>query len=151
MFSYLLDTNILLRIVQNGVTHHVIVRDAVTRLIADGHTLCLTSQVLMEFWVVATRPEEVNGFGWSPSFVKDELSRLQDQFRLLPERADTFEYWQQLVSKHEIKGKKAHDVRLVAAMQAHKIGHILTFNVKDFAVFTQINAVHPRYVLSEET
>jgi len=37
-----------------------------------------------------------------------------------------------------------HDARLVAAMLAHPVKYILTFNDKDFARYTDIEAVHPR-------
>ncbi len=38
-------------------------------------------------------------------------------------------------------GKQAHDTRLVAAMIAHEMTHILTFNTDDFKRFSEITAV----------
>ena len=41
-------------------------------------------------------------------------------------------------------GKKAHDARLVAAMNLHGITHIVTFNSDDFARDAGITVIHPQ-------
>ncbi|MDP5018828.1 MAG: hypothetical protein NWQ43_16260 [Dolichospermum sp.] len=40
-----------------------------------------------------------------------------------------------------------HDARLAAAMVAHNITHLLTFNVDDFKRFSEIVVVDPRSVV----
>lgn len=62
---YLADTNILLRLTRRGDPDYELVRRAVRTLKAQGATFCYTSQNLVEFWNVATRPKERNGFGLS--------------------------------------------------------------------------------------
>ena len=49
---------------------------------------------------------------------------------------------------YEVLGVQVHDARLVAAMIAHNVTHILTFNVTDFARYTDegIEAVNPAAV-----
>jgi predicted nucleic acid-binding protein len=44
---------------------------------------------------------------------------------------------------HGVSGKTTHDARLVAAMIANRITHILTFNADDFARYAGIKVVHP--------
>jgi len=61
---------------------------------------------------------------------------------LRDERA-IFEQWQTLLSENEIRGKRAHDARLVAAMKRHSIEHILTFNEGDFQRFSEITVHVP--------
>ena len=61
----LLDTNILLRVVNPAGAEYVNVRSAGDGLIAGGYQLCFASQKLVEFWNVRTRPAEKNGFGLS--------------------------------------------------------------------------------------
>jgi predicted nucleic acid-binding protein len=51
--------------------------------------------------------------------------------------------------KHEVSGVQVHDARLVAAMQVHGAARILTFNVKDFSRYMDIEAIHPRSMSSE--
>ena len=52
---------------------------------------------------------------------------------LLRDSAATYPEWKRLVVKHSVLGTKVHDARLVAAMNVHGIGRILTFNTGDFA------------------
>ena len=48
----------------------------------------------------------------------------------------------------EVKGKNAHDTRLVAAMQRHRVTTLVTFNTPDFARFTGINVFSPADILN---
>jgi hypothetical protein len=54
------------------------------------------------------------------------------RFVLLPDREELSSLWQTLVETHSITGFRAHDVRLVAAMQSYGITRLLTFNAGDF-------------------
>ena len=47
--------------------------------------------------------------------------------------SDVYAEWERLAIEHEVIGKKAHDARIVAAMNVYGITSILTFNVDDFA------------------
>ena len=60
------------------------------------------------------------------------LGFFQRRFALLPDRTDMPAKWHNLVKDHTIKGYRAHDVRLVAAMQCYGITRLLTFNGRDF-------------------
>ena len=59
----LVDTNVILRFTQNVNPGHAVARSALTQLSTSGHELCLVPQSIYEYWVVATRPVAVNGFG----------------------------------------------------------------------------------------
>ena len=101
-------------------------------------------QVVVEYWVVATRPKSANGIGLS---VKDTDSDVADFLQLLPripEPTDIFERWRRLVSSHEVSGRPAHDARLVALMQAHGLEEILTLNHRDFERFDGIRCLNPQ-------
>ena len=56
--------------------------------------------------------------------------------------------WQALARNYDVKGKNAHDARLVAAMQRHGIGHLLTFNKPDFTRFAGVCVFTPAEVLA---
>jgi predicted nucleic acid-binding protein len=129
----LADTNILLHRIRCHDTRYRQTRDAINRLRSEGHRLCVTSQNLVEFWVVCTRPRASNGFGL-PSVVR------------LPDLDDAYLAWRKLVALHSVSGKTAHDARLVAAMQAHGIARVLTFDVKDFERYPNTQAIHPSQV-----
>ena len=57
-----------------------------------------------------------------------DLDQLQKQFLFLRDERAVFEHWHDLVSQHEVRGKNAHDARLVAAMRRHGLTHLLTNN-----------------------
>jgi predicted nucleic acid-binding protein len=146
MATYLVDTNVLLRAAQRESPEHGIATGAIASLEARGEMLCLATQVLVEFWVVATRPVEVNGLGWPTDLVKLEIEWLLSHFPLLQGQTDTITHWLRLVAAHDIKGKRAHDVKLVALMLANDVTHLLTFNIDDFKALPDITLVHPTAV-----
>jgi predicted nucleic acid-binding protein len=54
--------------------------------------------------------------------------------------------WEALVTQYQVMGKPAHDARLVAAMQAHNLTAILTFDKTGFSRYPGIEVVHPEQV-----
>jgi len=75
------------------------------------------------------------------------ISRWIAAFRLLRDERGVFGYWRELVMNNDVKGKNAHDARLVAAIQRHGITDLLSFNKSDFGRFAAINAFTPAEVL----
>ena len=119
------------------------VRVAMKALAARGHELHIVPQVLIELWVVATRPASNNGLGFSTTEAGFELTRLKSIFVLLPDTPGIYTVWENLVTQYQVSGKPAHDARLVAAMQVHGITSILTFDKKGFSRYTGVEVVHP--------
>ena len=144
--SYSVDTNLLLRSVQPAAPQHQVAVTAINSLQAQGKTLCITPQNLIEFWSVATRPQEANGLGLPPERVVHELQYLQRRFTLLPDTAAIFDEWLGLVTTAGVIGRRVHDARLVAVMRVYGVSHILTFNVDDFVSYPGIVVVHPNDV-----
>lgn len=131
MPAYLLDTNVVLRLVDRNSTDHEQCQKAVERLIMRGDEPCLAPQVLVEFWVVATRPVENNGFGWDVTTAKNTVEKLRSHFSLRSETQDLFEEWLRLVTQG-VKGKRAHDARLAAFVKVYRLEAVLTLNPRDF-------------------
>ena len=141
--TYLLDTNILLRLVDRLSVHHAAAVVAVSRLLAAGYEVYITAQNLVEFWAVATRPLAANGLGWESSRTASEVNELRYRFPLLHDTPDIFLRWLQLVTAGAVGGRQVHDARLVAVMGVHSITHLLTFNVEDFRRYSAITVMHP--------
>ena len=143
--SYLLDTNILLRLISPEDPMHLETVNATDSLNAKRERLVIAPQNLIELWNVCTRPSDKNGLGFTPEIAKTEIDRFKRLFVLLPDTEKVYSEWERLVTTYEVKGTKVHDTRLVAFMLVHQISHILTFNVKDFRRFqSEITAVSPR-------
>jgi len=139
----LLDTNVLLRLDDTAHSHHSEAVAAVDELDASGHQIVLVPQVIYEYWVVATRPADVNGLGLDTPRVDQNISEWLLVFTLLRDERRVFRFWRDIVNRFSVKGKNAHDARIAAAMQRHGLTHILTFNAGDFARFSGITAWTP--------
>jgi predicted nucleic acid-binding protein len=70
----LADTNILLRWVLAAHADNPLVRAAIDALLLRGDAVYITAQNLIEFWNVATRPPERNGFGLTPAQAHEEAA-----------------------------------------------------------------------------
>jgi predicted nucleic acid-binding protein len=143
---YLTDTNILLRLAKPDDQDYPIVRSAVDTLWATGAELCYTPQNLAEFWNVCTRPTDRNGFGLSIEETNRRAELIENQFTLLPDNDQIYREWRRMVRAEAVRGVQVHDLRLVAAMIAHGVTHLLTLNDPDFARYSTITVVHPTKV-----
>ena len=144
--SILLDTNILLRLANAGDPQHGTARAAVGKLAAAGERLCYVPQCAYEYFVVATRPVAVNGLGVDPWRAAAEISAWVNRFHLLPDDVDIYRSWLALIGAHPVRGRPAHDARLVAAMIRHGVPRILTFNGRDFARYPAATVIDPATV-----
>ena len=149
MTTYLLDTNIILRVSNPADTQHELVTKAITALLAEGDECYLAPQTLIEMWTVATRPTHVNGLGWSTESTHHIIEQLIQRFPLVQEPPHLLFNWLEIVSTYKVLGKRTHDARIVALMQAVSIDHILTLNPTDFTNLTEIVVVRPQDIVGE--
>lgn len=145
----LLDTNILTRWVNAAAAGHQEATASLRKLREAGHVPVLVPQNFYEFWVVATRPQEANGLGMTVEAATGELDRFAlPLFSVLVDDSTLLKRWQALVVDYDVKGKPAHDARLVAAMQCHGVTHLLSFNTVDFNRYRDITPVSPAEVIA---
>ncbi|MCY7376813.1 MAG: type II toxin-antitoxin system VapC family toxin [Pyrinomonadaceae bacterium] len=144
--KYLLDTNILLRLIELAHSQHRETIEALKKLRRRNCTFYILLQNVSEFWNVGTRPTDKNGLGLSIARADSHLSRFERLFTILPDTKDVYKNWRELVVNHSVSGVKVHDAKIVAAMKAHNIQNLLTFNVKDFRRYTEIKAIEPKDV-----
>jgi predicted nucleic acid-binding protein len=131
--TYLVDTNILVRLANTADARHVEATRAVLELHRRGEVLSVTPQVLIEFRSVATRPTAVNGLGLSTADAEIQVAGFETTFPLLVETPSIYTAWKALVGALGVVGKQVHDARLVAVCHAHAVPNLLTFNVAHFA------------------
>src|ERR1017187_8653472 len=146
--NYLVDTNILTRLAEPGHVMHRPALDAVQLLVRQGHKLHIVPQNLYEFWVVCTRPTDVNGLGKTAAEAIAELSNLKALFWWLDETSAVYGVWEHLVASTPVVGKNAHDARFVAIMMIHGLTHLLTLNAQDFRRYPGITVMAPADVLA---
>lgn len=143
---YLVDTNMLLRLLQPEQPHYEPAKSTIHALLSDQQRLVIVPQVSAEFWNVCTRPKDKNGLGLDREEAKKRLDDYEKTFTLCRDVPAIYGHWRKLVEHYDVKGVQAHDTRLVAAMLAHGLTHILTFNANDFKRFKEITAVQPHLV-----
>jgi predicted nucleic acid-binding protein len=144
--SFLIDTNVLLRLSKRDDPRHGLVKTALDTLIEGGADICCTPQNISEFWNVCTRPKDRNGFGLSIPETDQALQAIERTVTLLPDNEQIYRVWRVLVVRHNVSGVQVHDARLAAAMHVHGISHILTLNQPDFMRYTSITVVRPQDV-----
>jgi len=144
--SYLVDTNVLLRSVQKSHPMESQAANSIELLLRQREILVITSQNLIEFWCVATRPEANNGLGISISETVRPIESFKRVLVLLPDTESIFSEWEQLVVQYQVSGKQVYDARLVASMNTHRITHLLTFNTADFKRYDGITVLSPSSV-----
>src|SRR5439155_16133040 len=108
---HLADTNILLRLTRRDDPDYSAVRAAVQMLLRRGASLCYTSQNLVEFWNVATRPKDRNGFGLSIAETDQEAQLIEGELTLLADNEQVHREWRRLVVAHAVSGVQVHDAR----------------------------------------
>lgn len=139
----LIDTNVLLRWARAADREHLVCRAAIEAAKRRGIPLLVTAQNLIEFWNVATRPADRNGFSLTPSKADAELALLERAFTIAPDTSAIYSQWRRLVVSVGVSGVQVHDARLAAAMIVHGVTHILTLNPRDFSRYPGIVPVHP--------
>lgn len=148
--SYLVDTNVLLRSVQNSHPMQSDADRAITQLLLDNpEAVYVIPQNLIEFWAVATRPHIQNGLGLSIEETASQVAYFKSIFKLLPDNDAIFREWELLVRQNQVVGKHVYDARLAAAMNVHHLTHLVTFNTADFKRFSEITAVSPITLISD--
>jgi len=103
--AVLVDTNILLRLLQPKHPHAAKAEQAVETLRRRGEPLNLAAQNLVEFWAVITRPANENGLGFTTAQAIAEIRAIERLFVLLPE-VPLQKEWEGLVTTHNVSGKK---------------------------------------------
>lgn len=144
---YLVDSNVLLRLLQRNDPHHSTIRQAVRTLLARGDELCCAPQNIVELWNVSTRPAAARGgFGLTTAETDRRVRLIERVFTVLEEMPTVYAEWRRLVVDNSVIGVQVHDARIVAVMNVHGITHVLTLNGADFSRYAGITCVAPDQV-----
>jgi predicted nucleic acid-binding protein len=144
--NILVDANVLVRLAESTSKLHGVAAAAVASLRTRGDVLHVVPQCVYEFWVVASRPVANNGLGLSIPECIQELADIELSFSFLDDKPTMYTEWKSIVTTIGCQGKIAHDARYVAAMRAHGLTHLMTFNVGDFARFQGLTLLDPNII-----
>jgi predicted nucleic acid-binding protein len=134
--DWLVDTGVLLRLVDTLAPDHLDARRAVKTLRARGDKLLVAPQNVAEFWNVSTRPQSARG-GYGRSLEETErcVAFFERYATVLPETPAAYSEWRRLVTSYGVSGVAVYDARLVAVMLTSNVPHVLTLNPRDFERF----------------
>lgn len=139
-----IDANLLVYAFYPQVSQYRVARQVLDLAQEDDAGLCVSSQVLAEFYAVVTNPKRV-----APVLKPRAALQRIDEVRSLPGLTivplpvDVVDRWVILLRRRPVTRKRIFDVQLVATMLANGVQRILTFNVKDFRPFPEIEAIEP--------
>lgn len=131
----LLDTNVLLSATNPLRSLHRAALAVLNDWPNEGFVLAVSSQILREYLVVATRPVEVNGLGLSTEDALANVTAFRGRMRLLADDEPVWDRLRALVAAHECKGKQIHDANVVACALTSGVTMLVTANVGDFNRF----------------
>ncbi len=128
------DTNILLRAMIPRMNRHTEAEELVQRMWGSSVELCINRQVIREYIVQATHPNNLNP-ALTISQVMNQMEIITSLFRVADETVAVTNHLFQLLKTYPTLGKQIHDANLVATMLANQIDTLLTMNVSDFKRF----------------
>ena len=99
--SYLIDSNILLRISRRDDPDYQIVDGALERLLRDDTELYYTHQNIAEFWNVWTRPADKNGFGLTGETAEREIGKSDGMMKLAGDSVPIYERWPSALARND--------------------------------------------------
>ena len=132
------DTNVLLIATDESRQFHSEALKLLSGTIGLDKRLATSGQVVREYLVVATRPIESNGLGLSAAEAEANVNKFLSRLELYDETEAVSKRLRQLVTAHNLHGKRLHDANIVATMVVHGIRTLLTQNAADFAPFNDI-------------
>ena len=138
-----LDTSVLLAATDEGRADHRPARWLWERGGQRGVHPALSGQVVREYLVVATRPEEANGLGMDLENALQNVTAFLGRAAFYEETEAVGRKLAELVGAHGIQGKRIHDANVVATMLAHGLSKLVTANTSDFELFSEIHVIAP--------
>lgn len=127
-----LDTNILLDATDEGRLFHSKALGVFVLLPQRGVDLLLTTQVIREYLVVATRLEKNNGLGLSVEDAVNNVFEFRKQAKVISESVSSCENLLEWSVRLQITGKKLHDLQILATAWHSGAQILVTSNVEDF-------------------
>lgn len=128
----LVDTNVLLEATDKGRALHDRALTVFKNAPASGADLFVSTQVIREYLVVATRPIKNNGLGMNLTDALANVSRFRQRASCIAETIRAGEVFLSWVERFQLHGKRLHDLQLLATASAAGMDALLTANEGDF-------------------
>jgi len=140
----LLDTNVLIYALDPNSEFHPASRHLLERARGNDAGLCVTPQVLAEFYAVVTDRRRVPQ-ARQPVETLDAIEQILSLpgITLLPTPVDIVNRWMELARRYPVSGQLIFDLQLAATMLAYDVRRVYTYNRVDFERFEEIMVLTP--------
>jgi toxin-antitoxin system PIN domain toxin len=140
----MVDTNVLVYAYYEDTPQYPAAFPLLDRAQEADAALCVSPQVLAEFYAVITNPRRVSApFSSDEALAELEKIRALPGLTLLPVPLDMVDRWIALLREHAVTGRHIFDAQLVATMLGNGITRLYTFNRTDFERFPGIEVLTP--------
>ena len=136
------DANVLVYSMDVDMPQHFASRSLLEAAYRVPSTLCVTSQILCEFYSIVTNARRVPK-PQSPGNALSVISELLFFLRVLPIPSRAVTDWMDLLKRHPVTGADIFDLQIIATIQANGINRIYTFNRNDFEAFPELAIITP--------
>lgn len=136
------DTNVLVYAYVAEAPWHTEAETALAAHETAGAVLWLSRQVFREYLVSLTRPQQ---FPIPPDLatVMAQVQQFPQRFQVANEGPEVTARLLTLLTEVPTRGRRIHDVNIVATMVVYGVRRLLTHNTADFARFTRLIEVIP--------
>ena len=134
------DTNILVYLSNEDSPFHAKIQDEFSKYLNSNTQIWIYRQILREYAVVMTRPENVE-YPLNKQEIADDLKKWQKIFNVADETEEVTKELIELIERYDLKGKRIHDANVAATMIVNNISKIYTYNVNDFQKLKEINII----------
>lgn len=138
----LVDTNVLIYHQIATSPFHVAARTQLRDLLAAGHTLWVSRQILREYLAAMSRPGTVTPPLPMTTLIAD-VQTFQSRFFIAEDGPAVTAHLLSLLASVPCAGKQVHDGNIVATMLTYGIPRLLTHNVADFSRFAAVITLIP--------
>jgi len=135
--SIIVDTNMWIYFLNKDSIYHQKAKEGISQLINLGYNLFITSQIVREILVVLTK-EGIMEKAIKVDEAISKINELLEFLSILYENEKSLYVLKDLVKKYQLKGKRIHDVNVVAVAVVNNIRRIFTHNIGDFKCFSEI-------------
>ena len=137
-----IDTNVLVYAHVAEAPWHLQAQAAIAAHEAAGAPLWVTRQILREYLVSLTRPQQ---FPIPPSLdtVVAQVQQFQQRFHVANEGPEVTTRLLALLTEVPTRGRRIHDANIVATMLVYGVRRVLTHNTDDFVRFAAFIEVIP--------
>ena len=126
----LVDTNVLLEATDEGRRFHAQAQSLFRNASDEGVDL-----------VVATRPIENNGLGMATELALENVKRFQKRASLVAETLQAGELFVEWAGKYRIRGKRLHDLQILATASVAGMHALISANEKDYPDSTPLTII----------